>query len=59
MIRLIRDHDYNAALTISVDLTEQEQRMIFTTAAAMISSLPAELGHPLDATYGVPETKEL
>jgi hypothetical protein len=59
MLRLARDGDTDAAMTIWDGLPEEEQRAIWFSLLAMVNHLRAERGDDPDATYGPPETKGL
>ena len=59
MLRLWRDGDETAALTIWDGLTPQEQRNIFGGLAAMVNRLREGRGDPADATHGPPEVTGL
>ena len=56
MIRLARDGDAKAAITIWDGLSDHEQQMIWFSLVGMVNHLRAERGDPPDATYGPPET---
>ena len=59
MIRLARDGDAEAAITIWKGLDEREQQMVWFALVQMVNHLRAERGDPPDATYGPPEIRGL
>jgi hypothetical protein len=59
MLRLWRDGDQEAAITIWQGLDAQEQQNVFGALVAMVNDLRQERGDPPDATYGSPETEGL
>ena len=59
MLRLIRDDDLDAALTIWNGLDAQAQRMVFVSLAKMVNHLRTERGDDPDSLYGPSETRGL
>ena len=56
IIRLIRDGDTDAALTILDGLGDDERRMMFVSVVKKVNVLRQERGDDPDDTYGPPET---
>ena len=59
MIRLARDGDAEAAISIWNGLDDRERQLIWFSLTQMVNHLRAERGDPPDATYGPPETQGL